>query len=307
MDRSSYPDLQVDPYDDSVSNDNVLGNFLRARRDSVTPGEVGLTSSSSRRVSGLRREELALLAGISADYYLRLEQGRDQHPSPQVLDALARALMLDSAATTYLHQLAYESLRPPQPTESSRKVSPGLLRLIDSWPMNPTHVQGADMTVLASNRLARAISPTYAVGTNGLRSTFLDPSLRALYRNWESMAERVVAGVRAAAGPLDEESSLAEIVSELREVSPDFVRLWDRHEVHPQGTGVAQLHHPEVGPMDLAYEKFRVEGADGQQMVVFYAEQNSGSEFALQRLTAGTSDRLGSAQDVSSQATSHKR
>jgi transcriptional regulator with XRE-family HTH domain len=288
-----------------VNDDNALGNFLRARRDGLTPSEVGLSSSKARRVSGLRREELALLAGISADYYLRLEQGRDQHPSPQVLDALARALVLDSAATTYLHQLAYESLRPAQPGAASREVSHGVLRLINSWPMNPTHVQGADLTILASNDLARAVSPTYTPGANGLRSTFLDPSLRELYRNWEEMAERVVAGVRAATGPLDQQSALSALVSELRELSPDFVRLWDRYEVHPRGSGVARLQHPLVGPMDLAFQKFRVEDADGQQLVIFSAEPNSGSEFALRRLA--TSITEGSTQAVSSDATSHSR
>ncbi len=288
-----------------VDADNALGSFLRARRGGLTPSEVGLSSSKSRRVSGLRREELALLAGISADYYLRLEQGRDQHPSPQVLDALARALLLDSAATTHLHQLAYESLRPARPSGAARQVSDGVLRLITSWPMNPAHVQGADLTVLASNELARAVSPIYTPGTNGLRATFLDHSLRQLYRNWEEMAERVVAGVRAATGPLDQQSALSALVRELRELSPEFVRLWDRHEVHPKGAGVARLQHPLVGPMDLSYQKFRVEDADGQQLVIFSAESNSGSEFALRRLAAAAAE--GPSQAVSSDATSHSR
>jgi transcriptional regulator with XRE-family HTH domain len=262
-----------------VSETNALGAFLRARRGLITPQEVGLTSTAFRRVPGLRREELALLARISADYYLRLEQGRDNHPSPEILDALARALRLDEAGTTYLHQLAYPPMRPARAPEYD-EVSPSLQRLIESWPANPAHVQAPDMTVLASNAVALAISHVYTPGTNGLRAAFLDLSLRDLYVDWRSMAERVVAGVRAATSPDDPQ--VAELVSELTEQSPEFVELWQRHDVHPQGHDVVQLNHPTVGRLDLSYEKFQVDGRGGQRLIVFQPEP--GSEDALRKL-----------------------
>ena len=264
-----------------VSEQNALGAFLRARRGLITPQEVGLNATTSRRVPGLRREELALLAGISADYYLRLEQGRDHHPSPEILDALAQALRLDEAGTTYLHQLAYRPMRPARAPEYG-EVSPSLLKLIDSWPANPAHVQAPDMTVLASNALARAISPVYTPGTNGLRAAFLDPSLRDLYVDWRSMAERVVAGVRAATGPAPDDPEFAKLIAELTDQSPEFVELWQRHEVHPQGHDVVELNHPLVGRLELSYEKFQVEGRGGQRLIVFQPEP--GSEDALRKL-----------------------
>ena len=157
---------------------NALGDFLRARREQVQPEDVGLVGGTRRRVAGLRREELALLAGISSDYYLRLEQGRDTNPSAQVLDALARVLQLDVKATEYLHQLANP---PGQRDHAGVDAVDGVDELIDQFPM-PTIVASRCLDVLAANPLARALSPGFAPGQNFLRWRLLEPAARELLR-----------------------------------------------------------------------------------------------------------------------------
>jgi transcriptional regulator with XRE-family HTH domain len=148
-----------------VAHDNPIGEYLRARRELVRPEDIGVPDiSARRRVHGLRREEVAMLAGVSSDYYVRLEQGRDQHPSPQVLDALARALQLDDAATAHLHRLATPPARRRRKTPPPEKVPAGILGLIASWSQSPAYVFGRYMDVLAVNTLATALVPFYAKG-----------------------------------------------------------------------------------------------------------------------------------------------
>src|ERR1700758_548831 len=146
-----------------------LAGFLRARRELLKPDDVGLQGGERRRVEGLRREEVAMLAGISAEYYLRLEQGRDHQPSDQVLDGLARALQLDEDATTYLRELARPTPRRRRDSVSER-FDPAMQTLIDSWPLTPTFVVNRNMTILASNRVARALSHFFTPGENLLRA-----------------------------------------------------------------------------------------------------------------------------------------
>ncbi len=160
----------------------MLGEYLRARRELVTPADVGLPPSARRRVRGLRREEVAMLAGISSDYYLRLEQGRDRNPSPQILNALARVLDLDQAATDYLLDLATPRPVSKLPKRKREKVPTVTRQLLDVIGL-PAFVEGRYFDVLAANELAYALSPTLRVGQNRLRSVFLDPAEQALYRN----------------------------------------------------------------------------------------------------------------------------
>src|SRR5215813_2338805 len=174
---------------------NALGDYLRARREQLRPDDVGLVAGSRRRVAGLRREELAMLAGISADYYLRLEQGRDKHPSAQVLDALARALRLDIKATEYLHQIA----SPSSARREQEALPDGTQELIDQLPM-PAIVASRCLDVLLANDVAQALSEGFVPGTNFLRWRLLEPAAREFFVNWDDATEVAVSGLREAAG-----------------------------------------------------------------------------------------------------------
>ena len=186
----------------NVDRENLIGEYLRARRELIQPAEVGLPRlTGRRRVPGLRREEVAMLAGVSADYYVRLEQGRDQHPSAQVLDALARALQLDDDAIAHLHSLAAPAVRRRRrPSPRPERVPAAILQLIASWHETPAYVYG-HMDVLAANPLATALAPYYTPGENLVRATFLDPRLRDRYEDWHRAAATVVAALRALVGP----------------------------------------------------------------------------------------------------------
>jgi len=261
-----------------VPRTNALGDYLRARRDRVRPEDAGLAAGDRRRVPGLRREELAMLAGISADYYLRLEQGRDQHPSAQVLDALAAALQLDPAAAAHLHALASpRARRPPRPR--AERVPAGIRQLIDQLPL-PAFVTGRHLDVLAANALARALSPTFTPGRNVLRELFLDPAARELHRDWERATASLVGGLRERAGA-DADERLATLVGELSIRSERFAALWARADVGHRGDGSDHLVHPMVGELQLRLEKLDLAAADGQQLVIYHAAPGSASAQAL--------------------------
>jgi len=274
-----------------VSPTNLLGEYLRARREQLRPGDVGLPDHGRRRTPGLRREELAQLAGISSDYYVRLEQGRDQHPSTQVLDALAVALQLDEDSTLHLHTLGRPPGRRRSAAARSERVSPGLTQLIASWRSTPAVVQGRLGTVLTSNALARALSPMYEVGANPIRAVFLDPAVRALYgESWEQVTQTAVAGMRAFAGAHLDHPQLVELVGELSLGSDRFRQLWARHDVRARNSsGRTRMAHPQVGPLDLRHEKLTVAGTD-QTLVIFHADPGSSSAQALALLETLAAD-----------------
>lgn len=268
---------------------NRFGEFLRARRELVRPADVGLPDHGRRRVPGLRREELALLAGVSADYYTRLEQGRDQHPSEQVVDALARALRLDHDATAHLHQLA----RPPRtapPPRVVEQVRPGVLELLDAWDRTPAFVTGRHLDVLAANRLALALSPMHTVGGNLLRTIFLDPAAGAEHPDLEAFSERLVSTLRGAVGGALDDPAFLALVRELSHASDRFRRLWDRHLVRDRSDGVKRFVHPDLGEIELPYETFAVNGhgAEGQILVAYHAAPGGPAHRALARLRAET-------------------
>ena len=180
-----------------ADDDNEFGRFLRARREGTQPESVGLRGTGRRRVPGLRRDELAMLSGISSEYYVRLEQGRNQNPSTQVLEALARALRLDEAETAHLYRLS-RPLPGPAPA-SGGGVSPTIRGLLDASPATPAFVTDRLHTVLAANALAQRLSPAYRPGANLLRVLLLDPDVKGLYRDWDAEAEALVAALRFAA------------------------------------------------------------------------------------------------------------
>ncbi|MDP9842994.1 helix-turn-helix domain-containing protein [Streptosporangium lutulentum] len=257
---------------------NLIGEYLRARRELIRPEDVGLPDNGHRRVPGLRRDELAMLAGVSTEYYTRLEQGRDRRPSPQVLDAIARALGLDEDATAHLRALG----TPQGPRRRPARVRPGVQALLDAWHNTPAYVQGPFQDVLAANRLAVALSPVFTPGGNVLRSVLLDPAAQESLPGWQNRVGSLVAALRAMAGPDVDDPRLTDLVGELSVKSDLFRRLWSRHDAKPHpGGGVHHLHNPIVGDIELRYEKFAVTGADGQLLVVYRAEPGSPSADAL--------------------------
>ena len=261
-----------------------LGEYLRVRRERLRPDEVGLPAGARRRVPGLRREEVALLAGISAEYYLRLEQGRDRHPSEQVLDGLARALQLDADAETYLHELASSGRTPRRRSPRPERVSPSVQSLIDNWTTTPALVQGRLMTVLAANAMAVALSRFFAPGVSPLRAAFLEPEMREFYRDWDEMTAKTVAYLRSIIGAGVDDPRLAELIGELSLSSERFRTLWARQDVRQKTSGAVRLLHPQIGPLDLHYEKLALPGAPGQILVTYHAEHGSPSHERLQLL-----------------------
>ncbi len=264
----------------------ALGHFLRARRDLVTPALVGITEDDARRrVPGLRREELALLAGISLDYYVRLERGRDRHPSALVLDALARALQLDPDAAAHLHALAAHPV-PGRPRRARRaeRVRPAVARTVAGLNEQPAFVHGRLTDVLEANPLAKRLLPGFTPGVNLMRFVFLDPRAREGYGDWDAIARDAVAGLRAAAGTDLDDPALTALVGELSLKSEAFGRLWARHDVRDKSAGTKRFRHPQVGELALDYETFPVAASPGQVLVVYSAAPGSEGERSLRLL-----------------------
>ncbi|WP_329002579.1 helix-turn-helix transcriptional regulator [Kribbella sp. NBC_00709] len=256
-----------------MESTNALGDYLRARREQVRPEDVGIRSIGLRRVPGLRREEVAMLAGISSDYYLRLEQGRDRNPSGQVLEALAEVLRLDADATDYLRGLAQE--RPSPKRRAGEKVPDSILELIDGLPNHPAYVQNKYTDCLAVNPLCAALSPNYAVGVNLLSAVLLDPREHEMRRDWDDLTEEGVAILRTELGPNVNDPRLKELVGDLSVRSERFRQLWARHDVRPRKGRLSQLTHPAVGDLDLRSDKLTIGGTDGMTLVVFHAVPGS--------------------------------
>jgi transcriptional regulator with XRE-family HTH domain len=264
---------------------NALGEYLRARRELMNPADAGLRVVGVRRTPGLRREEVATLAGISADYYLRLEQGRDRNPSPQVLEALARVFGLEASATQYL--LSLSTARPAKRRRPREVVPVGIRQLLDALTL-PAFVESRMFDVLAANRLAGALSPGIRPGANRLRSVFLDPAERELLADWEQAIGGMVASFRASIGTDLDDPRIAQLVGELSLASEQFRRLWARHDVRTLSGGTARMRHPRVGMLELRREKLPIGGSDGQLLVIYHAEPGSESARALARLDPDT-------------------
>ncbi|WP_250030748.1 helix-turn-helix domain-containing protein [Paractinoplanes maris] len=256
-----------------------LGEFLRARRGLIGPVAAGLIAGGRRHVRGLRREELALLAGISVDYYVRLEQGRDRNPSPEVIAALARVLQLDDDATTHLHRLAVSSVPVSSPETMVRS---SVARIVDtsSW---PTVLLDHTMTVLRANELAGLLNPGLAEGRNLVRDAFLSPAAAARHFEVAAMRADCVAALRSAAGIFPGDPALQRLVGDLSVHSHEFRELWARADVTYCRTGRKVFDHPAVGRIRLDYETLDVGDASGQRLLIYSAEPGTadGDKLAL--------------------------
>lgn len=265
-------------------------DFLRTRRERVTPQQVGLPDfGGARRVKGLRREELALVAGMSVDYYIRLERGNLTGVSESVLESLSRALRLDDAEHAHLFDLARvqnasATTRRKPPTS---KVRPNVQRMLDGMTM-PAWIRNGRSDFLAGNALARALySPLFLdpAGTpNTARFAFLDPRGQEFWRDWDVVASDMVAVLRAEAARQPYDKGLTDLIGELSTRSEAFRQRWAAHGVMRHLNGEKRVHHPEVGDLDLTYETMELATDTGLTLIAYGTEPGSPSEERLQLL-----------------------
>ena len=287
-----------------MDNRAEVRDFLTTRRAKVTPDQAGLPAyGSNRRVSGLRREEVAMLAGVSVDYYTRLERGNLAGVSDGVLEALARALLLDEAERTHLFDLARTANSTPSTARGRRRPSgplrTGVQRILDAMTMAPAYVRNGRLDVLGSNALGRAVfapmlapmSGTAARTPNIARFIYLDPAAQAFYQDWEQMARDTVSLLRAQAGHDPYDKALQDLIGELSTRSEVFATWWAAHNVRLHRSGVKRLRHPEVGDLELGYESMELTADQGLRLNAYSAEPGSRSQEALHLLASWTAAR----------------
>ena len=273
----------------------ALGDFLRSRRARITPEDAGIVSYGKRRVPGLRREELAQLAGVSVTYYTRLEQGQSTNASKSVIDALSRALSLTDDEHAHLHDLATPAATRPRRAAKPDRVRGGTKTLIDAMTAIPAIVLGRSTEVLAWNRLGHALIAGHfdyeapeSPGTrpNLTRMLFLDCHTRELYANWDEEASRAVASLRLVAGRYADDRNLSDLIGELCVASDDFARLWAKHPVHNCMSGTKRLDHPEVGTLEVGFEVLHLPDAPGQRIMTYTAVEGTAAQHSLALLGA---------------------
>jgi transcriptional regulator with XRE-family HTH domain len=279
---------------------NEIRDFLISRRARITPEQAGLpVYGGNRRVSGLRREEVAMLAGVSVDYYIRMERGNARGVSDSVLENLARALRLDEAERAHLYDLvraANNGARAPR-RPARQQVRPAVQRLLDAMTMAPVYVRNGRMDVLAANRLGRALfAPLFdspAKPTNMARFIFLDPAAPAFYQEWDRLASDTVALLRAEAGRNPTDRGLSDLIGELSTRSDIFRIRWADHNVRKHRSGIKHFRHPVVGDISLAYESLELVADPGLVLNGYSAEPGTASEDALNLLAswAATTDQ----------------
>jgi transcriptional regulator with XRE-family HTH domain len=272
---------------------NDIAEFLTSRRARVSPEQAGLPTYGRRRVPGLRREEVASLAGVSIEYYRRLERGNVSGVSDGVLEALARALQLDDAERAHLFDLA-RAANPGTPKRRrpvQQRVRPSVQRILDSMG-TPALVRNARVDYLAANRLGRALyAPLFESReqpANSARFTFLDPAAVDFYAEWERVADDLVAHLRSEAGQNAYDRGLSDLVGELSTRSHEFRTRWATHNVRFHRTGTKRLHHPVVGDLELSYETMELPADAGLNLTVYTAEPDSATQQALDLLASWT-------------------
>jgi transcriptional regulator with XRE-family HTH domain len=285
-----------------VDNRNEIRQFLTSRRARITPEQAGLpTYGANRRVAGLRREEVALLAGVSVDYYTRLERGNLGGVSEAVLDALARALQLDEAERGHLFDLARAAnttARNPRRRPTLQRVRPGVQRILDALTDAPADVRNGRRDILAANRLGYALYSELFIDpvrpANVARFLFLSPRAQDFFPDWEGTANDLVANLRTEAGRTPYDRGLQDLVGELSTRSQEFRTRWAAHNVRHHQTGRKRLHHPVVGDLELTYEVLALPADPGLSLVVYGAEPGSASQDGLRLLAswAATLDQV---------------
>jgi transcriptional regulator with XRE-family HTH domain len=277
----------------SVTATNDIAEFLTSRRARVTPEQVGLPTYGQRRVQGLRREEVASLAGVSVEYYKRLERGNASGVSEAVLEALASALQLDDAERAHLFDLARAAnpIAPKRRRPAQQRVRPVVLRVLDSISA-PAIVRNSRVDYLAANPLGRALyAPLFdsvEQPANSARFTFLDPAAQEFYVDWDRTAKDLVAHLRSEAGRNPYDRGLSDLVGELSTRSDEFRTWWGAHNVRYHRTGTKRLRHPVVGELELAYEVMDLSADDGLTISVYSADPSSRSQEALDLLASWT-------------------
>jgi transcriptional regulator with XRE-family HTH domain len=278
-----------------VDNRSDIRDFLMSRRARLTPEQVGLLPGGGRRrVAGLRREEVAVLAGVSTEWYTRLEKGHIAGVSEDVLAAVARALQLDEAERTYFMDLARVAAKPGRTSQrrSKAQIQPPVQWMLDSMTASAAFVANGRLDIVASNSLGRALhSPLFddpGRQANFARFQFLDPRARDYYQDWEGAANVTVALLRAEAGRHPNDTQLRELVGELSTVSEDFRTRWAAHNVRIHHNGGKQFRHPVVGALELAYYTFDLPTEDhrGLRLTIYTAAPGSPSEDALKLLAS---------------------
>jgi transcriptional regulator with XRE-family HTH domain len=274
-----------------------LGEFLTSRRARLSPQQAGLPDfGGRRRVPGLRREEVALIAGVSAEYYKRLERGNAGGVSEAVIDGVSRALQLDEAEHAHLYGLVRAANAGTHPQRRRRarqsQLSPGMQQTIDAMSTVPVFIQNGRLDAVATNRLGRALFSVMLDDArppaNAARFVFLDPKAQDFYQDWEGNARQIVAILRAEAGRSPYDRQLSDLVGELSTRSDLFRKLWGTHDVREHRTGSKSLHHPAVGDLDLTYQAMDLTSDRGLTMLVFSAEPGSASYDGLQLLASWT-------------------
>lgn len=265
-----------------------MAGFLQSRRARLRPQDLGLKSAGRRRVSGLRREETAQLAGVSVDYYIRLEQGRASRPSEEVLIAISRALQLKPDEEGHLFRLA----RPHTASATSSQAAPvrseirGLLASLDGL---PAFVINGHMDLLACNQLAERLlvrcASTLATRRNVARMIFTDPAARDYFVDWDAVAREACGHLRLAAGHLMQDPAFQQLIDELGAASPQFHALWLAHDVRQKAHGIKRLRHPVVGHLTVWYETLALPADSDQTLVTYMVEPGSASERAIKRLS----------------------
>ena len=272
-----------------MRNRAELAAFLRARRGRVSPQDAGLPKMGRRRTPGLRRQEVAQLAGISVNYYIRLEQGRGPHPSRQVMSALARALMLTADERDYLFRIAGEA--PPQPVRPSREITPGIRHLLDSMPTTPAYVVDAAYNVLAWNQLATHFIGNLAghADRNMIRWTFRRSPADSIWsdQHFFHFTRSTVADLRAGYARYPGDPEIESLVTEMLALSPRFAEMWAAHEVEVRGPMLKRVNHPQAGPLEFEFLVLHI-AETGQRLIAYCAAPGSATEEAFIQLAAYT-------------------
>jgi transcriptional regulator with XRE-family HTH domain len=277
-----------------MDNRNDIREFLTSRRERLTPEQAGLPDfGGRRRVKGLRREEVALLAGMSTEYYVRLERGNGTGVSEAVLNGISRALRLDEAEHAHLYDLVRAANRGTEPSRRRspsrpQQVRPHVQQLIDAMIDVPVFIQNGRLDAVATNRLGGALFSEMFVmpqrPMNAARFIFLDPRAQTFYRDWESNARQIVALLRAEAGRSPNDRILTDLVGELATRSDLFRTLWASHDVRVHRTGSKNVRHPVVGDLDLIFEAMDLTSDPGLQLLAFTTEPGSPSQDGLHLL-----------------------